>query len=288
MQQDSYLYRRIDTFADILTALDTEPQLAVELGRRIIPEELANLPARFDEFVQRFDEFVKEHTEFAETTNRRLLNLEATTSRLEATTQRLEATTSRLEATTQRLEDKTQQMEATTSRLEATTQRLEDKTQRLDDNLADLIGSELERRTHRNIRFIARNEMGLNQTQVLLSISHDLGEVVEHILENAESSGRITPEQTRDLLRTDLILRAHRIADGKIIYVVIEVSRTVNRRDITRARTRADTLAVATGTDTLAAAVGKVIQPPQRAMAETEQVQVILFEPDEDEDEETD
>ena len=71
---------------------------------------------------------------------------------------------------------------------------------------------------------------------------------------------------------------------------MIEVSYTVNNRDIDRARDWARTLAAATGEETVAAVVGGVVRPQQRQYANATGVQVAIpaifgvEQPGEDED----
>ena len=67
------------------------------------------------------------------------------------------------------------------------------------------------------------------------------------------------------------------------MYVAVEASRTVNERDITRARERADVLATATGTEALAVVVGNFVAEPQERQAADWAVAIIqVAEPEEE------
>ena len=82
-------------------------------------------------------------------------------------------------------------------------------------------------------------------------------------LAQAQADGKITADQARQLDRADYIVYGRQRADDAEVYFVAEVSWTLGRDDITRARERADIMAAASGVNTLAVAVAQEIPPPQ-------------------------
>ena len=87
----------INTLEDFLQALDDNPSWREAVRARILGEELLQLPAKFDAFVERQEAF----NERQEATNKRL---EASIERLDAFVERQEAFNERMQASVGRLE----------------------------------------------------------------------------------------------------------------------------------------------------------------------------------------
>ena len=82
-------------------------------------------------------------------------------------------------------------------------------------------------------------------------------------LAQAQAEGKITTDQAFQLDRADYVVYGRQTADDAEVYFVAEVSWTLGRDDITRARERADIMAAASGVNTRAVAVAQEIPPPQ-------------------------
>ena len=94
------------------------------------------------------------------------------------------------------------------------------------------------------------------------------------LLDQGEAAGRLTPEERRDVLLADLVIHGRRRADGTDVYVVVEVSASLDRDDVERAARRAellDRLGPA-----LAAVAGARITPEAEALADTRGVWRVL------------
>ena len=163
--------------ADLVKILREQPEWAETLRAVLLtkellelPEKLAQLTARFEEFVAlqtetnqrvaeqlarlteqqtrlteqvarltaRLEEFIAEQRETNRIVAERLARLEADTAELKATTGRLEADTAELKATTGRLETDVAELKATTGRLETDMSELKDTTGRLETDVAEL------------------------------------------------------------------------------------------------------------------------------------------------------
>ena len=110
----------INTFQDILDALEREPSLRDELRRHLLGDDLLQLPALFAQHVAEFAEFVRLTTEQNELTNRRLENLETAVTDLKAGQTRLETTVGTLVSDVAELKTGQAKLETTVGRLETT------------------------------------------------------------------------------------------------------------------------------------------------------------------------
>ena len=144
------------------------------------------------------------------------------------------------------------------------------------DDVANLKGSDMERRAQDNILNIAKDELGLTRGRVLMSCVREVDPQLLADAERAEAQGLVTEEEVDNLLVTDIIIRARRISDKQYVYATIEVSRTIHDHDINRAYHRARTLAAITGAEVIAVAMGGIIQPHQQALADAQGVLIVL------------
>ena len=134
----------------------------------------------------------------------------------------------------------------------------------------------LECRIHDDILKIAKDEFGLARGRVLVSRFREIAPELRAAIEEAESRGSINEEETDNLHVADVLIRARRISDRKYLYAVGEVAYNVRDDSIERARSQANALATVTGDEVIAIVIGGMIQPPQRALAELNNVQVVI------------
>lgn len=153
---------------------------------------------------------------------------------------------------------------------------LEADVKTIKDDVASLRGRDTERQVIGSILNIARDELGLTRGRVLLRNSGDMDEQLRAAIDQAEEQGTITENDVENLLVADIIIRARRSVDRRYVYAVVEVSRTINNRDIDRARDRAATVAAATGDEALAVVVGGFIPPQQYQHAAERDVAAII------------
>ena len=146
----------------------------------------------------------------------------------------------------------------------------------LKTDVGTLKGNDTERRARENILNIAKDELNLSRGSILLARGRDTAPQFLDSIEEAEAQGLITEDQADHVLLADIIIRARRGEDRQYVHGVFEVSSTIRRNDIQRARDRADAVAAATKEETIAAVIGGTIQPPQRAQAEEMDVQVLI------------
>jgi len=145
----------------------------------------------------------------------------------------------------------------------------------MDSMIIPIIKDNLISRLHGNIRPLVCQRFGLRWPAILKSRFISLDPALYEQLYAAESGGVITEDQILQLEQADFILSAQRKETRAALYLVVEVSRTINDGDITRASSRAATLAAATGAETLALVVGNFIPAPQERRARELQVAII-------------
>ena len=231
----------INDISDLVRILRENPDWAEAVRSVLLTQELLSLPERFNEFV----ELTRENNELV---NRRL----------------------------ERLEEGQLRLERDVAQLKTDVAGLKTDVAGLKTDVGTLKGNDTERRARENILNIAKDELNLSRGSILLARGRDTASQFLDSIEEAEAQGLITEDQADHVLLADIIIRARRGEDRQYVHGVFEVSSTIRRNDIQRARDRADTVAAATKEETIAAVIGGTIQPPQRAQAQEMNVQVLI------------
>ena len=135
------LTARFEEFVALQT--ETNQRVAEQLARLTeqvaqLTEQQARLTEQVAQLTARLEEFIAEQRETNRVVAERLARLEADTAEMKATTGRLETDMSELKATTGRLETDVTELKATTGRLEADTAELKATTGRLETDVAEL------------------------------------------------------------------------------------------------------------------------------------------------------
>ena len=231
-------------FQRLLDFLESSPQHREQLRQQLLSAELLALPENFARLVQTVD-------------------------KLSATTAQLVQSVDGLSATTARMNDRIEDIDGRFVDLQATTAQMNDR-------LGDIDGRTLELKATSNIDKISAQELNLRRSHVLKAAGQNRSPELDQALDAAVIAGQITEDQGDSLLLADIILRARRRDSREQVHVVFEVSRTINRHDIERARDRAATLEVVTGQAVIPAVLGQVIDPRQREQANQLGVAVII------------
>ncbi len=228
-------------YQDFLDFIDRNPEYRQDLKRRLLTQELMDLPEQFARLVKTVQELRDAFYAFAEKVDQRLNVLENDVAVLKQNMTEVKADVAVLK-----------------------------------DDVAALKGDNTERRARESILNIAKDHLNLVRGRVLLAGTRDTNENFRETLEKAETEGLITPTQVNEVMAADIIIQARKTEDLTTAYAVFEVSRTIRFNDLERARKRADTVAQATGQETIAAVVGGRIRPPQQIQAENLNVQVVI------------
>ena len=121
-------------------------------------------------------------------------------------------------------------------------------------------------------------DVGLSRPTALKSLDQSLSEEVEDALYQAVAQGDISVEQADAATASDFIMSG--ISDGphRRIYVLVEVSATLNRHQISRAKDRAAVLEKVLGDRVIPAVAAVTIPAAQRHHATNEKVLLYLLE----------
>ena len=144
---------------------------------------------------------------------------------------------------------------------------------------------EYQRKVRRQIHIAARRDFGMKRVELAIGeygpdgrFEKDFEEFADKV-DAAEDSGRITPEQTYDLLGAHVLMSGTRKSDGKPMHVVAEVSIAICAGEIRRAAYLGSILSAVTEEPSIAAAIGDSIAPSGRRLAERLGVTVSLIRP---------
>ena len=233
----------IHTFQDIVDAVRDNPNLRDELRLHLLGEELLKLPAQFAEFVR----VTQEHNEAV---NRRLEHLEEGQARLEESQARLEEgqTSLRKDINT---------LESGQTSLRENLDALTSEVRTIGGHVSRLTGDEYEGQASRIAIRRARTHLDVTEARIVGRAAGTEPDPIAHIANIAALGGLITEEEADELERADLVLQG--IQDGRQVYVVAEISVTVQARDAQKALERAAILQKASDTKTIAAAIGQTI-----------------------------
>ena len=155
--------------------------------------------------------------------------------------------------------------------------RLEAGQRRMEGRMGTITGTDYERRIARHFRSIANRYLALRRPQVLHSINNPQADGLAQMVEDAAENGIITHEASFDLDLTDIIGCGEN-RQGDLLYVVAEVSETIDEYDISRALERADTVSRATGRSTLAVVIGRDISDANRRLSDRRSVSVVILD----------
>lgn len=276
----------INDISDLARILEEHPEWAETLRSLLLtrelvelPEKVAQLTERVDRLIRRLDAFILEQQEInrelrefnqeQRETNRELREFNQEQREINRRVDQ------RLEEIALRSEERLTNLETETGQLRIQVGNLENQVGNLESHVGHLRGDALENRLHGNIRPLVCQRFGLRRPVVLKSRFISLDAALYEQLYAAESGGVITEDQLLQLEQADFILSAQRKESRAALYLVVEVSRTVNERDIARAHSRAATLAAATGAETLPLVIGNFIPEPQERQAQELQVALL-------------
>ena len=253
----------IATVEDLERILDEYPEIRERIRRKLLTDEERELPrivAQLAEDLRRLTEAVAEG--FAQV-HREIGELEEGQQRLEEGQQRLEEGQGELGGRQQRLKE--------------SQQRLMERFQELYDSHENLRGTVLEQTAARRLLPRITQELRLRRPQIVKSLDMAMPADLLDALDRAAEEDRITMDMAAAVSVTDLIMQGVSRDEATPIYVLTEVSGTLNHHDIARARERAAALETATGQRTLAAVAAVIIPTPQQDQASAAGVSTYLL-----------
>ena len=218
----------INTFQDILDAMERDPELRDALRRHILSDELLQLPAQ----------------------------VKALTSIVEA------------------LVMETKELRAGQDELRAGQDELRADITRIGGHVSNLMGTGYEGTAARYADRLARRHLGLKNPAVVARAEGPNATPPLPAGDQAAEAGRISWDEADDLALSDVIVAGF-TEEGEDVFVVAEISITVQHKDRENATRRADILQRATGTPSIPVAIGVSQEPP----VETPTLTFIVFDP---------
>ncbi len=246
----------VQDFQDLLRLLDEHPEWQAELRRRILTEELIELPA-----------LVRSLAEGQAATNTQLAALaqrvDALAQRVDALAQRVDALAEQLAALAQKVDALTEQVAGLASAQATMAHELRVQSQRLDTATGTLLEIRYERLAGAYFSPLARKIKVLDRS------------ALADLLDEAVDDGRIAEGDRNDVLRADLVLTGQRRTDRAEVYLVGEVSVGIGIDDVRRADDRARVMA-RLGRPAIAVVAGERIDPDPAELATARGVWQIL------------
>ena len=265
-----------DPITELLSAMDNHPQLEEALRQRLLTQELLELPQKVAGLTDTVARMV-------EVFDRRLTILEGRVEDLAAqqitTNERLDRVEVRLDRVEERLdrvEERLDHIEARLDRVEERLDRIEAEQRIMRGQLNNLTGTDYERLAVRRAPRLVRRHLGVRNAAVLVAINRPNGDTIANLLNDCADRGIITEDDADEIDRADIILSGSS-PDGEDVYVVGEVSITIDDSDVDRARDRAGILQTASDTITHAAVIGTSISDGNRERARSSDVAVVIL-----------
>ena len=266
----------INTFQDILDAIERYPALRDELRRRILGDELLQLPAQFRVFL----EAVADMRETLNRVEKDVGTLKTDVEDLKEGQQALREDVSRLKTDVESLKEGQQALRNDVEDLKEGQQALREdvsglKTDvaRIGGEVSRLAGTDYEAYASRLARRRIFSVMGISGAQIFATARNP--EPLRALADEALEAGSIDLRMANDLERADVVLAANQ-TDGTAIYILGEISITAQEDDFENATRRAAILGAATGLTCLPVVLGQRVADAVK----TDQVTLLIIEPE--------
>ncbi len=236
-----------DPLKETMTALARQVQRLAE-ENVLLSQEVRQLTQRVNDLTERMERVEAQIEALTQRVNELTQRVNDLTERMERVEAQIEALTQRVNELTQRLNDLTERMERVEAQIEALTQRVNDLTERMERVEAQIAA--LTRQVKRNTDDIAEMKGKLEESVALRKAAAYFAHLLRRhramlpqdlleAIDDAWEGGRLTDEQRRDLLLTDMVVLGKRIDTGEPFAYAVEVSYRVEKEDVKRAHRRA-------------------------------------------------
>ena len=207
----------INTFQDILDAMERDPALRDALRRHILDDEFLAFPAQVKALTEAVEALVNE---------------------------------------TRELRAWLEQLQAGQEELRADVSEIRIEMGRMEGNVSHLMGTDYEGEVARVANRLVRRNLGFADPEVVMKRRMPNATPPLPEVDQAANRGDITWDEADDLVMADVIVSGAG-QDGKQVYVLAEISITVQEKDKARAFRRAELLARVTGVTTIPVVMGK-------------------------------
>ena len=232
----------IETFEDILAALERNPQLRAAMRQHILDQEFLQLPTIVRELQQAVTQLTQVVHDYIAATDARLGQIETRLDRIEV----------RLDGVEVRLD----KIETDVTEIKGQQTTMSGQITIMSGHIANLASSDYESRAIEQSRRMVRGRLEMVKATVIHASRWDAQTFEENLLLPAITEGRITRHQADQLEEADSIIRCED-QDGSVVHAVVEISVTVQDTDRQSAHDRTTIAAAATGTRAEAFVVGQ-------------------------------
>jgi cell division protein FtsB len=232
----------VNDFRDLLEIIRTMPEWKEALRRELLGEEILSLPALIRDLLKVIEEM-----------NKRLYRVEQDVEVLKADVEVLKADVGVLKADVGVLKADVEVLKADVGVLKADVEVLKADVEVLKTDVATLKGDSLERK-YRERPFVYFRR--ILRKPKLLSDSE-----LDDLLSQAQADGVLNDAEVEEISRLDAVVRGRRISDDRAAYLAVEVSVTIDARDVARAVQRAKLLEKIPGVVALPVVAGEKLTP---------------------------
>ena len=240
----------INTFQDILDAMERDPALLDALRRHILTDDLLELPAQVKAL--------------AET----VAALAETVKALSETVEALTKDVASIKTDLSTLTDSHEEMRRDLSSLTHSHEEMRRDLDRMGGHLSNLMGTDYESTVARYADRLTRRHLRLISPAVTARGKGPNATLPLSLGDQAAEAGRISWDEADDLALSDVIVAAL-TEEGEDIFVVAEISMTVQQKDRENVTRRADILQRATGITAIPVTIGISQETPVEASAPT-------------------
>ena len=227
----------VNSFQDILDAMERDPALRDALRRYILTDEVLALPAQVKALTEAVEALVHESRE------------------LRTGQEQIRAEVGELRTGQEQIRADMADLRAGQEELRAGVSELRTDVGRMGGDVSNMMGTDYEGTAARIADRLVRRRLGLTSPTVVMrgrGCTHHPPTWPE--VDQAAAMGTITGSLD-DLALADVIVRATG-EDGSFVYVLAEISITVQERDRVRAHRRAALMEKATGVPTIPVVIG--------------------------------
>ena len=265
------LMTTINTIEDLARLLREQPTWAEALRALILSDELLDLPARLDKFIEEQRQFNEEQRQFNKD------QLQFKEEQLQFNDEQRQFNKELRQFKEEQLQFNDEQRQFNKDQLQFNDEQRQinqgiiQRLNSIEGRLGNLEGGEYERKSRAKALARSMLVLGFESPYIAFTQEGVVDPRLTSTIERSVRSGRVTREQMVALYEADLIISAN---DNR--HAVIEVSVTADNDDIRRAKARAGILAGIVEADVDAVVITANLRRPQRRQAEEEGVTVFL------------
>ncbi len=267
---------------EITMARITETQARHEITMARVDETQARheiTMARVDETQARVQETQERHEIIIARIDETQARMQESQARMQESQARMQESQARMQESQARMQESQARMQETQERHETTIARIDETQSIMQRDLDFMKGDHMEMRLQGRIHGLLAERLEMRRIQVSRAL-YPAGDQTGFMrgVEDAFDEDKITSEQYKRLMRTDLIARARRTKSSPWTYVSVEVSNQLDRGDVDRAVDSASALAlVYPEAESLPAVYGSEMSDEDRLYAGARGVEVFLI-----------